>query len=343
MASEGTRPRTGSACHTFDISRLLKREICLSGDPERSFRPLPEWAIFLMNCGYIARSVQVEGARCVTVLLLPTHQYAAIFTALGIILGSLGSVRESLTWEQLLKLPEGTELYVRLQYKGKGRSVEGVVEEIGEGPWGQYRKIKLTSGPKAIRGAIEHIVESTFPRLAVSMTEHPRLRDEDTIIKAGTFLKQVSDQYQPNWLVSGENEGLMITPRTEWDRLTRMLQIKPAGASEATEVANLLLASDSHDQRFSRLAVAPPGRNVSSVEAPVAVLDGSRALLQWREVSARNLILLFDSKSFDEEVEGAVFDLASARKDQLLPNEYRALAEQCPAGITISAFAVPEG
>lgn len=298
--------------------------------------------MFLMNCGYLARSVQVEGARCVLVLLLPTREFAAIFTALGIILGSLGSVRESLTWEQLLTLPEGTELYVRLKHKGKRRSVEGVVEEIGEGPWGHYRNIKLTSGPKAIRGVVEHIVESTFPRLAVSMTEHPRLRDEGTIIKAGTFLKRVSDQYQPNWLVSGDTEGLIITPKTDWNRLTRVLWVKPEGAKEVTEVADVLLASDSRDHRFSRLAVAPPGRNVSSVEVPAAVLDGSRALLQWREVSARNLIVLFDSKNFDEEVEGAVFDLARERKDRLLPDEYHALAEQCPTGILLSAFAVPE-
>ena len=323
----------------------LRQNILVADKPGAHEFSMARWARFVMECGFAARTIQKDNVRSILVLLLPTREFASLFAALGIILGSLRSTRDSLTWQQLLSLEEGTELYVRFTHKNKTRSLKGVVDEKGNESFGPYCKIRLTSGPKSIRDSVQFVIESNFSRLAVSMTEHPRIKDRQRIIKAGTFFKQVSLDYQPNWMVSADTEGLVVTTRAQWERITQSVRVKPWDAKESTSIADVLVSSDFADHHLSRIAVSPVGRDISSIAAPVAVLDGPRALLQWRETSAKNLIVVCGSKDFDDEMQSELFDLAAGRDDALLPNEYRILASQAPRGIGISAFATmaPQG
>lgn len=324
----------------------LRQDILVADTPGADEISMARWARFLTACGFAARSIQKDNVRSILVLLLPTREFASVFVALGIILGSLRSTRKSLTWREFLTLEKGTELYVRFNHRGKTRSLKGVVDEKGIESYGPYCKIRLTSGPKRIRdSALQVVIERNFSQLAISMTEHPKIKDHFRIIKAGTFLKQVSPDYQPNWMVSADTEGLVVTTRAHWERVTRSVRVKPRDAKESTSIADVLLSSDFADHHLSRIAVSPVGRDISSIATPVAVLDGPRALLQWRATSARNLIVVCGSKDFDEEIQSALFDLAAGRDDELLPSEYRALANQAPRGIGISAFATtaPQG
>lgn len=317
----------------------LKQNILVADKPGANEFSMAHWARFVMECGFTSRSVQRTNVRAILVLLLPTREFASLFAALGIILGSLRSTRDSLTWQQLLSLEEGTELFVRFTHKRKAHSLKGIVKEKGDESFGAYCKIRLTSGPKSIRDSDQFVIERNFSRLAISMTEHPRIKDHQRIIKAGTFLKQVSPDYQPNWMVAAGTEGLVVTTRAHWERTTQSVRVKPWDAKESTAIADVLLSSSFADHHLSRIAVSPVGRDISSIAAPVAVLDGPRALLHWRETSARNLIVVCGNKDFDDEMQSEVFDLAAARDDALIPNEYRSLANQAPRGIGISAFA----
>lgn len=316
----------------------LRHGILVTDEPGANEFLMARWARFVMECGFAARSIQEDNLRTILVLLLPTREFASIFAALGIVLGSLRSTRDSLTWREFLSLDAGTELYVRFKHREKIRSLKGVIEDKGEESYGPYCKIRLTNGPKSIRDSIQFVIESNFSQLAVSMTEHPRIKDRSRVIRAGTFLKQVSPDFKPNWMVSADTEGLVVTTRAHWERMIQSVRIKPWEAKESTPVADVLLSSDFADHRLSRIAVSPAGRDISSIAAPVAVLDGPRALLQWRETSAKNLVVICGSKDFDDEMQGELFDLAAARDDALLPNEYRDLVSQAPRGIGISAF-----
>jgi len=320
----------------------LVREILVrDSQAATEFQILPQWAEFLVYCGYLSRSIQIQNARIVIVLLLPTRELAAAFTSLGVILGSLKSTKEFLTWEQFLELPEGTDLYVKLTYKGANRSLKGVAGEKADSAHGLFRRILITNGPKAIRGSSELVVKESYGRFGISMTEHPKERDLQSIVKAGTFLKGVSQFYKPNWMVSDQVEGLVLTVKTAWRRVTQSIQLGASDYSNSTDLADILLASDRPDKRSSRIAVYAPGKKVESAYAPTAILDGPRALWQWREVAARNFVILAGRSEFDEEMSGTLFDLTSARDDQLLPSEFASLKDKIPDGIGLALFAMP--
>ena len=125
-------------CQDADLG--LFREIvvgdCRDGNELQS---LPGWINFLIRCGYLLRTRQVDDARIVLALLLPTRELAAAFASLGIILGSLKSTVEFLTWEQFLTLPVGTELYFRFHHKKSRKSLKGEVGEKKNGNHGLER------------------------------------------------------------------------------------------------------------------------------------------------------------------------------------------------------------
>ena len=300
---------------------------------------LSKWVNFLFRCGFLLRTCQVNDARIVIALLLPTRELAAAFAAVGIILGSLKSTVEFLTWKQFLTLPSGTELYVRFHHKKSNRSLKGEVGEKKDGPYGLERRIKIVNGPKAVRGSSEIVLESTFGRLGISMTEHPKKGRMDSIVQAGTFLRGVSRFYKPNWLVSSQTEALVITNKAEWKRVCNSVRIGIAGQPQANFLADVLLASDIRDRRMSRIALSAPGKDVSSVYAPVAIIDGPRALPQWREVNARNLLVLADQIEFDEECHGAIIDMTTSRDDSLLPKEFAGLIDYAPKGAALAVVA----
>ena len=318
------------------------RQVVISDSHKGSdFEPLPHWASFLVHCGFLARSFQGENSRNVFVLLLPTRDLAAPLTSLGVILGSLKTTAEFLTWEQFLELPQGTELFIKRTYKRVNRSLKGTVEEKGEIPQGIYRRVAITNGPKALRGSDDLVIQDSFSRLSVSLTEHPKQKDQGAIIKAGTFLRSVSKFYRPNWLVSDQLEALVVTTKAEWRRVTRAVQLGVMGHHTATDLADILLASEEAERRASRISVCAPGNRLDATCAPVAILDGPRALWRWRNCTARNLIILLARNEFDEEVSGSVFDLTCMGKDDLLPSDTEVLIHEVPARVGMAIFSVP--
>ena len=149
--------RISEANEYQDADLGLVREIVVGDNRDgNELQSLPGWINFLIRCGYLLRTRQFDDARIVIALLLPTRELAAAFASLGIILGSLKTTVEFLTWEQLLTLPEGTEVYVRFRHRNSNRSLKGKVGEK------KHERSILLAAPPHINDKILELGRSCF-------------------------------------------------------------------------------------------------------------------------------------------------------------------------------------
>lgn len=104
--------------------------------------PLPQWCQFCLELGYLISTQEVTENRLVVGAAIPIRAYAASFTAVGVIAGSLSRRKQSndtlKRFQQLFTLASGTSLYYRRENGER-------VKVIFDGPTGDGSMIELRS------------------------------------------------------------------------------------------------------------------------------------------------------------------------------------------------------
>ena len=100
--------------------------------------PLPQWSQFCLELGYLIGVQEVTENRLVVGVAIPIRAYAASFTAVGVIAGSLSRLNRSndalKRFQQLFTLTSGTTLYYRRENGERvkvifdGPTTDGLIE-----------------------------------------------------------------------------------------------------------------------------------------------------------------------------------------------------------------------
>lgn len=96
----------------------------------------------------------------------------------------------------------------------------------------------------------------------------------------------------------------------------------------------------SHDfnAEYSGVFVSSPkSATISSINSPVAILNGPDAIRSWDRIRSPNIIILIDNMEYDDSVENFLALLSDARTDKAiaLPD---AVPENPPSGVEMVIF-----
>ena len=128
---------------------------------ERQWQPLPDWGNFFLELGrYIAEYEDKEN-RLVVALALPTRNYAAALTALGIVQTKASSAEldSKKRFEELCKLPKGTAVY----YYYNGKELKAILEGSEVVQNGERLKVRVQAkvANKKYGGSLTYWIDET--------------------------------------------------------------------------------------------------------------------------------------------------------------------------------------
>lgn len=300
---------------------------------------IDDWTAFLIWAGWWMRRTVVKNTRIFLVLLLPTRICCSAFCALGALIGSVGKLSGSLTWEEFAQLPHGTKLY---QYFRPEESIWGIVErkiEIGgmQQSRGQiFRRIYIGSGRTRSQ---ELVHEEVFHGYHLFLD---RLSSRGRLGRITKFFKDLKSPRITFPMVAFEKEYLIVANKTDWKRQIADIRIAPIGGSHVYPLPEILMPCERDEVNCPGFLISSRGTSPHIEGVPLAILDGPDSLKAWEKIPAPNIIVLLDRIEYDQNSQGILGLLASARDDRRLP-AIEGFPDTLPDGIELSMFAFGQG
>ncbi len=141
--------------------------------------PLPQWCQFCLELGYLISVQEVTENRLVVGVAIPIRAYAAPFTAVGVIAGSLSRRKHSndalKRFQQLFTLASGTSLYYR-------RENGELVKVVFDGPTSDGSMIELHSKVHTYKIPPNLAMRVEFPSKELSLLPGRSYRQNNTSI-----------------------------------------------------------------------------------------------------------------------------------------------------------------
>lgn len=322
----------------------LRRGFGLS-DGAYMVREPPEWAAFLMWCGWWMRRAQVPQTRNIVVVLLPDRAIASSFVAAGALLGSLGRTGRSLNWGDFLALPNGSSVYLRMKENAKSSKLVSIEGRLEGQPGGALaRSIAIQSERARFRGLTITPFPKAFFKYDVAMERHLSVRKARKLLGVGKAFSELSNDFDDAWMREQSIEASLVTNRAAWERRVSGLSLTfPSDEPDEIDLpmADFLMYTSSGSDAGRVLLLSPRGEIVDGQQPPVAVLDGPDALRAWDAIRSPNAVILLQRSEYDEECADRIARLVSARNDDGLdpPSD---IPDALPGGMEMIMFAISE-
>jgi hypothetical protein len=260
-----------------------------------SRRALPAWAEWLIWLGLWMRAQTPLDGRRVAVVRLPTRRLSAAFVSLGALLSGLRLHDDSLNWETLQALPQGTIVHWR---DDKGGKYSGTVGESREIAGSMFLSIEVAA-PKRARGTFL-LPKATALTYAVTLGT-ATARAEERLTAAADLLRSVVDEASLTWIRSPGSDATLVTERTSF--IGDLAELSLASGPQKVAVADALVAGDARVHQHGKLQLVPArSETFSDAEGGLTILDGPAAALRIANSRARSIVLLFDHSEYDEEI-----------------------------------------
>lgn len=314
------------------LGALKRDELCLMARGEPT--SIPPWSDWLMWLGQWMRAQAALDGRRIAVVRMPSRRLGAAFTAMGSIFASARLHDDSLDWDGLLALPQGTKVFWRDPAQGRTTRRSGSVTGFRQIDGNDFIEVAVES-PRSTRLFAKAAALSYGITLgSVSAHANERLASaERVILSASTNVAQ-------GWIRSPAIECTIITERSSFLSDLEGLSIR-AGASVEASCSDLLAIADSGGRSHGKTRLAPARSDgIVDESGSVTILDGAGAAFRLGDTIARSVILLLDQSEHDEAVEQLVQTFLGFAVDAHIhapANGVKAL----PASIEAFVFGLP--
>jgi hypothetical protein len=267
--------------------------------------PLPAWAKFLLDLGFVLATQSNSGNRIVAGLALPIRSYAAPFIATSIIAGKLSLLTEindaAERFEQISSLPIGTPLI----YRKIGKRIKGIFDGIEEVKGCVMILLRaydeLYKIPSAL--ALQVDIPSTVPKSL------PRRSNRRTKTAIPPFLSLFLGQERAKAVVLQSHLDCMIigpiAPLTAEVTGTKLAVQDSTGAFVPGTFQDIIrvqrLAKEAESYRSELYYTHMRELEEQRQENPVFVIfDGAASFLKWRDFwRYSNWVVLLDQTEAD--------------------------------------------
>lgn len=275
-----------------------------------SRRQLPAWADWLMALGEWMREQAPRPGKRVVVVRLPVRNLAAAFVGLGALCAAARSHDESLDWEALRNLPEGTSVHWRKLTGAKSRRYSGRVCGLVSMHGADCLAIDETDSRGRATGSKFYLPRSTALSHGVTLGAMSARTDEKLTLSA-RFMRSLNSDTSLAWSRSPMADSTIITERASFLQDLEEIKVQ-TGSEPALGMLDALCVADSQGQAHGKLLVVS-SRSDKTHDEPtgVSILDGAAAISKLGYLRARSVVILVTHSEYDEEVSHEILPFLS--------------------------------
>jgi hypothetical protein len=305
-----------------------------------SQRQLPTWADWLMALGEWMREQALKPGKRVVVVRLPVRNLAAAFVGLGALCAAARSHDESLDWEALRSLPEGTSVHWRKPAGAKSKRYSGRVCALVTMHGADCLAIDETDSRGRATGSKFYLPRSTALSHGVTLGSMSARTDEKLALSA-RFMRSLNSDTSLAWSRSPMADSTIFTERTSFLQDLEEIKVQ-AGSEPALWMLDALCVADTQCRTHGKLLVVPT-RTEKICDAPtgVTILDGAAAISKLGHLNARSVVILMAHSEYDEEVSHGILPFLSYSVDAGVHAwQLGAKVGDMPHGVEAFAFGV---
>lgn len=308
-----------------------------------SQRQLPAWADWLMALGEWMREQALRPGKRVVVVRLPARNLAAAFVGLGALCAAARSHDESLDWETLRNLPEGTSVHWRKPTGAKSRRHSGRVGALVTMHGADFLAIDEMDSRGRATGSKFYLPRNTALSHGVTLGA-TSARDDEKLISGARLMRSLNSDTSLAWSRSPMADSTVVTERASFLQDLEEIKIQ-AGSEPALWMLDALCIADAQGRTHGKLLVVPT-RVEKIHDAPngVTILDGAAAVSKLGNLRARSVVILVAQSEYDEEVSHEILPFLSYSVDDGVHAwQPDAKVGDVPLGIEAFAFGVRDG
>lgn len=305
-------------------------------------RPLPSWADWLMALGEWMREQAPKHGKRVTVVRLPTRALGAAFVGLGALCAAARTHDESLDWDALRKLPEGTAVFWRDPSGAKPKRYAGRALGLRTMHGGELLAIAQVDSRGKEKGATFYLTRATALSYGVTLGAISA-RADDRLTAAALLMQSLNKDSSQAWWRSPMSDSTVVTERSSFVQDLEGIDLR-AGHSPSVSLLDALALADIQGREHGKLRVVSP-RSDRFLDAPsgVTILDGPAALSRLALVHARSVIVLLSHAEYDEAVAHEIYPyLSYSIDDGIHPWSEGAEVANVPLSVEAFTFGLPE-
>lgn len=314
----------------FDHLRVVNGNGCV---------PLPAWARSAIEIGAWARSVADSSAtRLLLCCVVPSRAPFTALVGFGAVAQGGTFFRSGFSWHDLQSLEAGTPIFWKAPEVPRQR-LGGILEPIEEVSGQVMVPVKITKGPRKMKGSRWFFTESKFRDCAFSEEMLPTAKSSEQFAKAREFYRMLGVSASSSWLVTAGPEVRFIGNYSAFCRSLMGWQLTSTSEHDAASVDQLLILKKDGDKSLAKSRISHNTGAISG-DAPVSIIDGPLAVRRVQDTGTGSVIIVL---ARDEVAEEHIHLLIEARNDHSENAETSAkemAPQDIPAEIELAAYCI---
>lgn len=303
-----------------------------------SQRQLPAWADWLMALGEWMRDQSSMSGKRIVVVRLPVRNLAAAFVGLGALCAAARSHDDSLDWEALRNLPEGTSVHWRMPSGAKSKRYSGRISSLVNMHGADFLAIDELDSRGRATGSKFYLPRSTALSHGVTLGAISA-RSDEKLTSSARFMRSLNSDTSLAWTRSPMADCTVITERSRF--LQDLEEIKlQVGLEPALRMLDALCIADTQGRAHGKLLVVPTRtEKIDDLPNGVSIIDGAAAISKLGHLQARSVVILVAHSEYDEEVSHELLPFLSYSVDEgVHPWQIGARVGDLPCGVEAFAF-----
>ena len=305
-----------------------------------SMRHLPPWADWLMALGEWMREQALRPGKRVVVVRLPVRNLAAAFVGLGALCVAARTHDESLDWEALRCLPEGSSVHWRRPAGAKFKRHSGRVNAVVNMNGADFLAIDEIDSRGRITGSKFYLPRNTALSHCVTLGAMSA-RGDEKLTSSAKFMRSLNSDASLAWTRSPMADSTVVTERVSFLHDLEEVKVQ-AGSEPPLSLLDVLCIADTQGLVHGKLLVVPArAEQIHDTPIGVSILDGASAISKLGHLRARSIVLLLTHSEYDEEVSNQLLPFLSYSVDEgVHPWQLGANVGDVPPGIDVFAFGI---
>jgi hypothetical protein len=315
--------------------REWPRKLCYRA--EKKWRPLPEWAMSLIDIGWAFQDSPKTEDRISTTLLLPNRGFAATFIALGNVLSQAVPSPSEADLEQhfadLLSLAEPHRPTASLVYFLEGRAMRGVFDGIYKENGASFIRVRVerdfahrTSGTTYVIGKSRAIDLHIDREGDGTLGKHIYSR---ATVRNAAFVEGLYTPSEANLIHISSLPTITVFSRVNSMR-AEVCEERFIRKSDAAKAGEGFLNEVLRVDRFTPASTRPRARLIATAsdeivltqgakDSSLVIFDGADAYLKWHHHFSQSDIVTLLSPT-DSQIEDAVANVNARSMTRTLPD-----------------------
>jgi len=280
-----------------------------------SQRQLPAWADWLMALGEWMREQAQRPGKRVVVVRLPVRNLAAAFVGLGALCAAARLHDESLDWDALCGLPEGTSVHWRKPTGAKSRRYFGRVDSLQTMYGADFLAIDEIDTRGRATGSKFYLPRSTALSHGVTLGAMS-VRADEKLTSSARLMQSLNRDTSLTWSRSPMADSTVVTERAGFLQDLEEIKVQ-AGSEPALWMLDALCVADPQGRAHGKLLVVPTrAEKIHDAPTGVSILDGAAAVSKLGHLRARSVVILVAHSEYDEEVAHEILPFLSYSVDE---------------------------